>query len=366
MAVHALLLERQALPHAEAVLLVDDGQAEPGEFDAFLDQGVRTDHQCRLASADFCERRRLVLFLLAARQPGDFQPERRQPLAQLAVMLLGEDLGRRHQRGLMAGLDRLQHRQRRHHRLAAADIALQQALHRMRLGQVVRHLLPDALLRRRELEGQAARAVAASALPSPASTRRTACAARGIGLAQGNLLREQFVEGDALPGRTLGSGKLVRREAGQRGMQRAHACGEIIQLQPLHQRFGQGFAEIDLVQRTLDQPPQCALPQSGRRRVNRRQGRRQRLIVVDHMKARMHQFGTPETAAHLAEDAQARTRLRAPSAGSGRSSGSAAAASRIHPRHGKPVAGAVGRRFRRKPPSPQTAPPCPESHRQSG
>ena len=51
-------------------------------------------------------------------------------------MLAREDVGRRQQRGLAAGLHRVRHRQQRDHGLAAADIALQQAQHACRLGHV--------------------------------------------------------------------------------------------------------------------------------------------------------------------------------------------------------------------------------------
>ncbi len=40
----ALGVERGALADAEAVLLVDDANAKPGELDVGLDQGVRADH----------------------------------------------------------------------------------------------------------------------------------------------------------------------------------------------------------------------------------------------------------------------------------------------------------------------------------
>jgi hypothetical protein len=147
-----LVLERQALTHAEAVLLVDDGQAEAGELHLVLDQGMGADRDRRLASADFCDRRILVLLFQAARQPGHFDAQRRQPGGELAVMLLGEDFGRRHQRRLVAGLDRVQHGQRRDDGLAAADIALQQALHRVRLREVGGNLAPGALLGGSEAE----------------------------------------------------------------------------------------------------------------------------------------------------------------------------------------------------------------------
>ena len=52
-------------------------------------------------------------------------------LVILDVMLPGEDFGRRHQCRLPAGLDGDQGRQGRHHGLAAAHVALQQAVHRV-------------------------------------------------------------------------------------------------------------------------------------------------------------------------------------------------------------------------------------------
>ena len=44
-------------------------------------------------------------------------------------MLLGQDFGRRHQRALPAGVDAAGGGQRRHHGLAGAHVALQQAVH---------------------------------------------------------------------------------------------------------------------------------------------------------------------------------------------------------------------------------------------
>ena len=54
----------------------------------------------------------------------------RHQLLQRREVLLGERLGRRHQRGLGAGLDRAQHRVERDDGLARADLAHQQPLHR--------------------------------------------------------------------------------------------------------------------------------------------------------------------------------------------------------------------------------------------
>ena len=51
-------------------------------------------------------------------------------VGQRAVVLFGEHLRRRHQHGLSAGTDRLQHGCERHHRFAGADLTLQETLHR--------------------------------------------------------------------------------------------------------------------------------------------------------------------------------------------------------------------------------------------
>ena len=69
-------------------------------------------------------------------------------------MLLGEDLGRRHERDLQPVLHRDQRREQRDDRLSRADVALQQAVHRMRLLQVVDDFLQRLLLAVGQLERQ--------------------------------------------------------------------------------------------------------------------------------------------------------------------------------------------------------------------
>ena len=143
----ALAAQRQALLHAELVLLVHDHQAQLGELDLVLEQRVGADGELRLACRDAFGGGLLVLFLQAAGQPHRRDAQRLQPVAQLEVMLLGEDFGGRHQRDLVAVFDGLQGGQRGDDGLAAADIALQQALHRVRLFQVVADFAQHFLLR---------------------------------------------------------------------------------------------------------------------------------------------------------------------------------------------------------------------------
>ena len=51
----ALRLQRQALVHAEAVLLVDDGEGEVAEHDVRLEQRVRADEDVDLAGGETLE-----------------------------------------------------------------------------------------------------------------------------------------------------------------------------------------------------------------------------------------------------------------------------------------------------------------------
>ena len=134
--VAALCRERQALLDAKAVLLVDDDEREIAEFDIGLQQRVGPDDDRGQAGGEARQHRGARPALLAAGQEADLDICRRGVALQGRVMLAGEDLGRRHQRRLAAGLDRAQHRQQRHHGLAAADIALQQAHHALRLRHV--------------------------------------------------------------------------------------------------------------------------------------------------------------------------------------------------------------------------------------
>ncbi len=69
-------------------------------------------------------------------------------------MLLGQQLRGRHQRRLVARLGHRHRRQEGHHRLPAAHVAFEQAVHGMRPGQVGTDLVPGAHLGSRQLEGQ--------------------------------------------------------------------------------------------------------------------------------------------------------------------------------------------------------------------
>ena len=202
-ALAALGLQGQALVHAEAVLLVDDGEGQVLERDIRLEQGVRADQDVDVAGREPLQQLGARAALLAPREQRHAQAggigERRDGLGVLAR----QHLGRRHQRGLRAGLHGDGHGHQRHHGLAGADVALQQAQHAVRGAHVLGDLLQRLALRVGEAEGQRVGdpgADAAVAGDAAARLRLEALAHQR----QRQLARQQLVVGQALPGREAG------------------------------------------------------------------------------------------------------------------------------------------------------------------
>ena len=134
-------------------------------------------------------------------------PERPEQSAQRQQMLLREDLGRRHERRLIARFDRRQHRQRGHDRLARADIPLEQAIHRVRLRHVRPDLAPHPLLGTGERERQGfAQPPGQDALRIHAEAPLAALALSADGEAE--LEQEEVVEDEAPASRFLLGGRL--------------------------------------------------------------------------------------------------------------------------------------------------------------
>ena len=106
------------------------------------------------------EDRRAVAAASRARLPAELvsSPTRDAELAAELLdreeVLLGERLRRRHQRALVAALDRAQERVERDDRLPRPDVALEQPLHRHRAREVAVDLGDRLLLVLGELERQ--------------------------------------------------------------------------------------------------------------------------------------------------------------------------------------------------------------------
>ena len=150
----ALARQREPLVHAEAVLLVDDGERQVAERDVVLEQRVGADQQVELADGEPLQRLVALLAALAAGQDGDAKPGLLGERRDGGEMLPGEDFGRRHQRGLAAGLDHGRGGEQRHHGLAGADVALQQPHHALRPRQIRDDVVHRARLRQRQRIGQ--------------------------------------------------------------------------------------------------------------------------------------------------------------------------------------------------------------------
>ena len=170
-------LEHHPLRDAEAMLLVDHDEPEILIGDRLLKDRVRADQDVDRPCGEPHQRRLAHLALVA---PGEHRDLDRQPgerAAQRFVMLSREDLGRREQRRLRARLDRDEHRERRDERLARADIALQQAQHRLRLGEIALYFAHGTRLRAGEIIGQPQRIAQLARpreRPSPPCPRRLA------------------------------------------------------------------------------------------------------------------------------------------------------------------------------------------------
>ena len=209
--VRGLGAQRVTLLHPEPVLLVDHHQAQVGELDLLLEQGVGADHDPGVAGEHVGQRG----------SPGG-RPDRpgeqghaggvlgRAELAGLGqraehagdrpVVLLGEHLGRGEQGRLAARVHHLEHGPDRDHRLARADLALQQPVHRVGAGQ-----LPGDRLAHRDLpRGQGERQPRVELVGDAAVDVRARHGRHGRGgqppLRQRGLQQERLVPLEPLPG----------------------------------------------------------------------------------------------------------------------------------------------------------------------
>ena len=165
-------VERGALAHAEAVLLVDDDDGQAVEHDVGLHERVRADDERQLARRELAQRVRAPRRARRARQQRRAHRLAGHERLQRREVLLGERLGRRHEDRLHVVLDGAQDRVQRDDGLARADLAHQQALHRPRRGELLVELGDRALL----VAGQCETAAAprASAATAPAARRAPA------------------------------------------------------------------------------------------------------------------------------------------------------------------------------------------------
>ena len=141
--------------HAEAMLLVDDDQPELVELDRLLGERVRADDEVDRAARELGARisRRFAAVALPVSEATRNRDAIEQP-PNRQVVLVRQNLGRRHERDLQAVLHRDERGEQRDDRLAGADVALQQPVHRLRPLHVGDDLAQRRLLSVGELERQ--------------------------------------------------------------------------------------------------------------------------------------------------------------------------------------------------------------------
>lgn len=131
----AVFFEGGALFDAEAVLFVDDGQSQFVESDGVLDQGMSTDDDLDAAEAEVVEDLVAVGFCCRSGEEGDI--DFGEEFVEGLEMLSCENLGRCHHGCLIAVCNRVQSRKGGDDGFAGANIALDEAAHGERSGEVV-------------------------------------------------------------------------------------------------------------------------------------------------------------------------------------------------------------------------------------
>ena len=153
-----LPLLRQLLPliHAETVLLIRDHEREPVIDDLLLKQGMGADDEIRIVGGDArierfpLLRRHRTCHEYRAKREGIRLDQR----LHLRIVLLREDLRRRHHSRLVTAQRRFQHREEGDDGLSGADIALHEAVHHEAGAHICGDVMDRRLLPFGELKGQ--------------------------------------------------------------------------------------------------------------------------------------------------------------------------------------------------------------------
>ena len=136
------------------MLLIDHRQTQPMELHTVLKQGVGADHQRQTTARQPFQNRSSHTGRVTTRQQGAGHARLGKQRGQPLVVLAGQNVGGCHQGRLKAAVDGVRQHQRRHGRLARADIALEQPRHLLAMGQIAPDVRHRPLLRPGQGEGQ--------------------------------------------------------------------------------------------------------------------------------------------------------------------------------------------------------------------
>ena len=125
------LLQLLLLRHAEALLLVDDDEAEVLERDVLREDPVRPDDDVERPLGEPAHDLLLLLGGPEAGEEVDRDREGGEAAAERPVVLVGEDRRRREDGRLLAVEDALEDGPHRDLGLAVADVAAEEAVHRL-------------------------------------------------------------------------------------------------------------------------------------------------------------------------------------------------------------------------------------------
>ena len=220
----AFFAQCQPLLHAETVLLVDDDQPQALEHHRVLEQGVGAHHQGAAAFGQGRQGLPARLGADAAGQPVHVDAQRRQPVAEIGQVLLGEQFRGRHQRHLVAGFDRHQGGGGGHQGFAGAHVPLDQAQHRVLAGQVGADLPDHPLLGAGELERQRLEQLAGEGLAAQHRRRQRLLAGPFGQHAQ--LVGDHLFHHQALHRRVIAVQQQVHRVVRLRVMQLGEGLGQ--------------------------------------------------------------------------------------------------------------------------------------------
>ena len=115
---------------------------------------MRADHHVQQPQLQIQQQLTPRLHAHTACQQRYAHTQRLKIIKQRRIMLRRQNLRRRHQTALMTVLHRLRQGQHADNRLAAANVALQNAVHRLVAGHILRNLAPHLLLRLRQRKRQ--------------------------------------------------------------------------------------------------------------------------------------------------------------------------------------------------------------------
>jgi hypothetical protein len=140
MHVGAKLLERLLVGDAETLFFVDDHQAQTPERRALAQNRVRADHDIHRPVGERVAGRLRFRRRHKSREAPDPQRKSGEALAKALVVLAREQRGRCDHRNLLSAHRRDERGAQRDLCLAEADVAADQAIHRLALGEVAEHV----------------------------------------------------------------------------------------------------------------------------------------------------------------------------------------------------------------------------------